>query len=73
VKINAAYGRPVSGYLFGRQREGDRFMLEMAFMGGVAERLVIRASAPADGNGGSPTQVVYITVLIHYLKIAFYF
>jgi hypothetical protein len=60
-----------SELFFGREVEGGGVVLEMAFVGAIAKRLVLGTAAAADTDNLPPRQAINIAIPVYYLKIPF--
>ncbi len=58
-------------FFFRGEVESNRLMFEMTFVRTIAKRLVLGASAAADGNNFPACKAVYIPALVCNFKIAF--
>ena len=64
---------PCTELFFRGQAESDGVMLKMTFVGTIAEGFVLGKSAAADGNDLTSAKVVFVTIAIYDLEVAFYF
>ena len=56
-----------------RQVEGYCLMFEAAFVGAVAERLIVRQAATAQRYHCAASEIINVALLVYYFEIALYF
>jgi hypothetical protein len=64
---------PLWFLFFWREVKSYGIVLEMTFMTTIAERLVLREAAAADGNDLSSGEIIGSPCFIYYFEVAFHF